>query len=203
MYPALNAILEPPASSAYARRACERNVYFERDAIPVITRRGRALSARAVAPGDAPLLAALLVGLSERSTQLRFFRLLKDFATVWREAARVAGGSPLLQAALVATVVEGVEERAVALAELSHDLGDPTIAEFAVVVRDDYQREGVGRMLSQLLIQVAMLRGVRTLRVTMLAENQAIRKLVCGLGVPYSATTRRGETTALLRLPRS
>jgi acetyltransferase len=203
MYPALSAILEPPAPPAHTRRAREHNIYFERDSIPVLTRRGRALSVRTVAPGDAPLLAALLASLSERSTQLRFFRPLTDITAIWREAARVAGGSPLLQAALVATLVEGDEERAVALAELFHTPGDQTVAEFAVVVRDDYQREGVGRMLSQLLVQVAMLRGVQMLRVTLLAENQAVRKLVCSLGLPYSAATQRGETTALLKLPRS
>jgi acetyltransferase len=203
MYPTLSAILEPPAPPTRARRAPEHNAYFARDAIPVITGRGRPLSVRPVTPGDAPLLAALLAGLSERSTRLRFFRPLKDITTIWRESARVANGNPLLQAALVATLVEGGEERAVALAELAHNIGDHTVAEFAVVVHDDYQREGVGRILSQLLVQVAMLRGVRTLSVTMLAENQAIRKLVRGLGLPYSATTHWGETTASLRLPRS
>jgi acetyltransferase len=148
-------------------------------------------------------LAALLAGLSERSSLLRFFRPFRDMTTIWREAARVAGGNPLLQTALVATIVEDREERAVALAELRHGLGDPTVAEFAVVVCDDHQREGVGRILSQLLVQVAMLRGVQTLRVNMPAENQAIRKLVRSLGLPYSAAIHWDETTALLRLPRS
>jgi GNAT superfamily N-acetyltransferase len=200
MYPSLRTILEPPARTW---RLLEHYSPSDRDAIPVISGRGRALSVRAVTPGDAPLLTALLAGLSERSAHLRFFRPLKDITTVWREAARVAGGNPLFQAALVATIAEDGEEHAVALAELLHDRYDPTMAEFAVVVRDDCQREGIGRMLSQLLIQVAMLRGVRTLRASTLAENLAIHKLLRGLGVPYSAETRRGETTALLRLPRS
>jgi acetyltransferase len=135
--------------------------------------------------------------------QLRFFRPLKDITTIWREAARVANGSPLRQAALLATTVEGGEERAVAIAELVHESGDRTAAEFALIVHDDYQREGVGRILSQLLVQVAMLRGVQTLRATMLAENLAIRKLVRDLGLPYSATAHRGEITATITLPRS
>ncbi|HET9224296.1 MAG TPA: GNAT family N-acetyltransferase [Roseiflexaceae bacterium] len=200
MYPALTTILEPPAR---ARRAREQNRYFERDAIPVISRRGRRLSVRPVAPGDAPSLAALLAGLSERSMQLRFFRPLKDVSTIWREAARVANGSPLHQAALLATTVEGGEERAVAIAELVHDSVDRTAAEFALLVHDDYQREGVGRMLCELLVHVAMLRGIQTLRATMLAENLAIRKLVRDLGLPYRATAHWGEITATIALPRS
>jgi acetyltransferase len=200
MYPALNTILEPPAR---VRRAREHNTYVERDAIPAISRRGRRLSVRPATPGDTGLLVALLAGLSERSMQLRFFRPLKDITTIWREAARVASGNPLRQAVLLATTVVSGEERAVAIAELVHEPTDRTAAEFALIVHDDYQREGIGRMLSQLLVQVAMLRGVHALRATMLAENTAIRRLVRDLGLPYSATVHRGEITATITLPRS
>jgi GNAT superfamily N-acetyltransferase len=203
MYHRLHAILEPPAPAARARRRREYIVQLEHNAIPVITKHGRALNVRPVTPGDAPLLATLLASLSERSTRLRFFRPLKDITTIWREAARVAGHSSLLQTALVATSCHAAGETAVGLAELCHDASDPTVADFAIVVSDAYQREGVGQMLSQLLVQVAMLRGVQTLRVDMLAENVAIRKLVRSLGLPYNAETHRGETRALLRLPRS
>jgi len=127
-------------------------------------------------------------------------RPLTSKETLWREAARVAVDNPQQHVALAATAVADGAERAVALAELAHDHSDPAVAEFAIVVRDDYQQEGLGRMLTQLLIQVALLRGVDALRVEMLAENRAVRKLVYGLGLPYIAQTRYGEIAALLTL---
>src|SRR5437773_330660 len=78
---------------------------------------------------------------------------------IWREAERVADANRRLHAALIATVVEDGALRAVALAELAHDQGDSALAETAIVVRDDYQHEGLGRMLAQFLIRLAMLRG--------------------------------------------
>src|SRR5215208_6121897 len=95
----------------------------------------------------------------------------------------MANGSPQRHAALVATIKERGEERAVAVAELAHDPGDPAVAEFAVVVRDDYQHEGLGTMITQLLIQLATLRGVPSLHASVLAENQVVYR-------PYAAWAR-------------
>ena len=200
MLSSLCAILEPPAPAIRTRPAREYFIPSERDAIPVITMRGRTLTIRSVTPSDAPLLADMLARLSLRSTQLRFFRPLTSTEALWREAARVAGGDPRQRVALVATAVEDGTERVTALAELAHNYGELVVAEFAIVVRDDYQQEGLGSMLAQLLVQVALLQGVGTLRAEMLAENRAIRKLVHGLGLPYTAETHWGETTALLTL---
>jgi acetyltransferase len=202
MYPSLCAILEPPAPVAGSSRAHTRCAPPECDTIPVITVRGRVLRVHTTTSGDMPLLVDLLARLSARTAQLRFFRPLKSIEAIWDEAVRVAGSNPRLQTALVATALEAGQARAVAVAELAHDPGDPAVAEFAVVVRDDFQHEGVGKMLAQLLVQVAMLRGVAPLRASMLAENQTSRKLLRGIGLPYTLEARRGEITALLRLPR-
>ena len=200
MFPSFCAILEPRAPQLRTRRAGQQFMPPERDAIPVITMRGRRLAVRPIVPVEASLLVDLLARLSARSAQLRFFRPLTSKETLWREAARVAVDNPQQHVALAATAVADGAERAVALAELAHDHSDPAVAEFAIVVRDDYQQEGLGRMLTQLLIQVALLRGVDALRVEMLAENRAVRKLVYGLGLPYIAQTRYGEIAALLTL---
>jgi acetyltransferase len=146
------------------------------------------------------MLVEMLSALSEESMRRRFFRPLKNIEAVWHEVARVAGANPALHTALIMSAADSNKEYAVALAELAIDSGDPTVAEFAVVVRDDYQHEGLGRMLLQMLTQIAMLRGVRTLRADMLAENRAVHKLVHGMGMPYTAETHRGATMALIQL---
>ena len=199
MYPSLWTVLEPPQTGA--RRTERSYTPLGCDYIPVITLRQRTLGIRTVTPADVPLLAHLLAHLSERTSQLRFFRTLKNIELICNEAVRVATGAPQRHAALVATVKERGEERAVAVAELAHDPNDPAVAEFAVVVRDDYQHEGLGTMITQLLMQLATLRGVRSLQASVLAENQVVYRLVRGLGTPFTAETRRGETTLRIGLP--
>jgi acetyltransferase len=149
------------------------------------------------------MLVEMLSSLSEESQQRRFFRPLKNIEAIWREAARVAGADPAFHTTLIITSSDDNHEHAAALGELAIDPGDPTVAEFAVVVRDDYQHEGLGRMLLEMLAQVAMLQGVRTLRADMLAENRAVHKLVRGMGMPYTAQMRQGTTMALIRLSRA
>ena len=198
MYPTLLTILEPPAA---ARRAHALHSYNEPEQIPVITKCGRRLTIRPQLPSDAPKIAELLAGLSERTVQRRFFRPLNGPDAIWREIARLSGSNPAHRTTLLATMNQAGTERAVALAELAYDASDPTTAEFALVVHDDFQQEGLGTMLLLLLTQIAMLRGVRTLRADMLAENRPVHKLVRSLEMPYTSKMHYGTTLALIQLP--
>jgi acetyltransferase len=108
---------------------------------------------------------------------------------------------PQLGTALVATTRERGQVRAVALAELAHDLAAPTTAELAVVVRDDYQRAGVGTQLLRRLIELAPQRGVRVLRATLWAENHAARHLLRNLGLAYRSKLSHGELIVWADLP--
>jgi len=201
MHPFLCEILQPPAPPAgapWARRRCNR---IDCDIIPVITERAHTLKVRAATPRDVPLLADLLASLSERSARLRFFRPLNDRAAIRAEAMRVVAGCPP-RVALVATASEAGSTRAIALAELVRDSVDPGVAELALLVRDDYQHEGIGRMLLQMLVEVALRQGVETLDAILLPENQASRKLIRGLGLPYAAEMLGGEIRFHITLPR-
>jgi acetyltransferase len=165
------------------------------------TARGRSVRVRVVAPGDAPLLTELIARLSDRTVRRRFFQPLNSAAAIEREALRVAHGDPLRQVALAALADEPGAPRAVALAELIVDPSAPTVAEAALLVRDDYQRAGVGSLLSRLLMRVARQRGIRTMRANALAENTAILAFIRSMGLAYTADTHRGELTLLVQLP--
>jgi len=54
---------------------------------------------------------------------------------------------------------------------------DPTAAEYAIVVGDDYQRQGLGGELMARLAQAAVARGVKRFRATMFADNIAIHRM--------------------------
>jgi acetyltransferase len=165
------------------------------------TARGRSVRVRTVGPGDAPLLADMFARLSEQTVRRRFFSPMTSAAAIEREALRVAHGDPLRQIALVALADEPGTPRAVGLAELVADPGAPTVTEAALLVRDDYQRAGVGGLLARLLMRVARQRGIRTVRANVLGENRAILGFIGSLGLTYPADYYRGELALLVQLP--
>ena len=198
MYIADPMLLEPPRAAQLPEY---QSIFLETDRLLLITAQERPLCVRWVTDEDTALLVDLIARLSDRARRLRFFRPLPDAALIEQEAARVTQREPQLGAALVATTHERGQERAVALAELAHDLAAPTTAELAVVVRDDYQRAGVGTLLLRRLIELAPRRDVRALRATFWAENQAVRRLLHNLGLAYRAELRSGELTVWAELP--
>ncbi len=191
-------LLEPPCA---AQPLDDRRILIEiTTSFPVIQSYERALSVRTTTPADTALLADLIADLSDNSRRLRFFRPLPSAELIWQEAARVTQRDLRAGIALVATVSERGQTRAVALAELVHDPAAPEVAELAVLVRDDEQRKGVGTLLLQRLIAVAGRRGVRTLRANLQAENRAARHLLRKLGLAYPTEIQHGELTVWAEL---
>lgn len=168
-----------------------------RQGLTVATARQRAVLVRYGAPHDADLLVAMYRRLSERSVRLRFGGPRRHLTDA---ALRDEMAEAMRSASLVGTVGEGSARSAVALVQLVQLPQDPGTAEVAIVVRDDYQREGVGRALCGMIGEVARARGVRRLRVDTLAENQAVLRLISKLGARYTADTRRGETRVMIEL---
>ena len=81
--------------------------------------------------------------------------------------------------ALVATFADSpeAEEAIIAVARFVRLPDDPAAAEFAIVVGDDWQGEGLGRELMGRLVDAAVSHGVRRFEATMLADNVAIHRL--------------------------
>jgi GNAT superfamily N-acetyltransferase len=59
---------------------------------------------------------------------------------------------------------------------------EPSAADVAVTVLDDYQRRGIGRMLIEVLAVSARARGVGVLHFDVLAENEGMLGLLRSLG---------------------
>jgi len=164
----------------------------------VTTKTGRTVITRPLDREDAPLLVDLFGRLSERSRRLRFSKPRGDDEIVWREVHRLVQCDSQADTNLVGVVREDGQERAVALVQVVRV--DATVAEIAVVVRDDYQNEGLGRAICRLAAQMAMTRGVRTLQILTMAENRVVQWLVRSMGVPYTAQMRHGEVTIFVQL---
>ena len=86
---------------------------------------------------------------------------------------------------------------------------EPTIAEFAITVSDEYQNRGIGTLFTRLLMRVAFERGIEILRGFLLDDNLAMMRLLESFGarikretgnvlqadLPVVTATAEGETS--------
>lgn len=161
----------------------------------ITTRSGREVKIRHLRLNDAPLLADLLGSLSPESRYLRFFtpRGIPD-EMLLSEAIRMADIDPRMHAALIVIAEDEGKPYAVAEARLIRDEEEPAQAEVAILVRDDWQAEGIGTTLFDLLIQVGLVQGLHRVYAIALRENRGMRRLVQKLGLPYASRSDGGET---------
>jgi acetyltransferase len=161
------------------------------------TRRARTVRIRHIQPADAQLLLDLFGRISANTYYSRFMRppAEQTASQRWPELVRLASVDVHTQVTLIATADEHGRPVAVGLAQLVRDQADPAAAELALLIRDDYQGEGVGSTLLDLLAQAAMVRGIRRLFANTLAENVAMRRIARQLGLPIDSQTSHGETT--------
>ncbi|MFL6130467.1 MAG: GNAT family N-acetyltransferase [Mycobacteriales bacterium] len=130
-----------------------------------------ALTLRAATPDDSTAVRGFLAGLSPDSAYRRFFTGL---------------GSP--SSALVRRLVEVDHDRRQAVLAVRHGevigladasrLGDGVTVELGVVVADRWQRRGLGPRLTRSVLELAMARGARQVRIHALAENDRVARLV-------------------------
>lgn len=160
-----------------------------------MTRDKRQVSIRPITPDDARLLVDLYYRLSDTTRRLRFHSMRQNvpLEEIEQETERLSDLDPERQAALVATVEEEGEERIVAVARLSRS-ANPAEAESAIVVRDDYQNQGLGTHMLRLLVEVARAMNIERLAAWVMAENLHMLHIIQKSGFNVLAETRYGET---------
>ncbi len=161
-----------------------------------VIRDGRRVFIRPITPDDAGRLVDLYYRLSDTTRRLRFHSMRQNvpLETIEQEAKQLSDLDPARQAALVATVEEEGEERIVAVARLARSEEDPAEAESAIVVRDDYQNQGLGTHMLELLVEVARSMNIERLTAWIMAENRHMLHILKKSGLDYRAETRYGET---------
>jgi acetyltransferase len=155
------------------------NPYPDQYTAPFRLRDGSEVTVRAIRPDDAPLIVALHARHSEHTIRMRFFSLVK---TLSRDSlARLCQLDYGRDMALVAVARTAAGEQiwGVSRYYLDRPTGE---AEFALVVGDGHQRQGLGRHLMRRLIAIAAERGVRRLYGEVLRENGPMLDLMRSLG---------------------
>jgi RimJ/RimL family protein N-acetyltransferase len=141
----------------------------------VSLRHGTQVRIRAVQPGDKPRLQRGLRRLSPETVRRRFLAAKPVFSDQeLRYLTEVDGVDHL---ALVAVLADDPEQ-VVGVARCVRAAPGSDTAEFAIVVGDPFQGQGLGTVLTGALAEAARRAGIRRFSATMLAENEAVERLL-------------------------
>jgi acetyltransferase len=162
---------------------------------PFTLRNGSAVTVRALGPEDEPLIVDMHGRHSEHTLRMRYFSLVKTLAR--DSLIRLCHLDYDREMALTAVTPDGGTMLGVSRYYLSRETGE---AEFALIVSDAYQRQGLGRHLLERLIAVARERGVRKLTGQVLVENAPMLELVRSMGFREPQPARDGIAQVELSL---
>jgi acetyltransferase len=158
-------------------------------------RDGRAVVVRSAKRADGEAVQQFVRELSPLARRRRFFGALSELSPAQLE--RLTGAQNPRDLSLVALSAHAGEPRIVAMAQYATD--DPGAAEFAVVVADAWQRQGLGARLLELLLGRAAEAGVQVMNGYALAENAPMLALAARLG--FALTDDRDPDLVRLERP--
>ncbi len=140
---------------------------------PVVLRDGRMVTVSPITPAAKPLIVSAMANLSEQTSRRRFFTARYRLSEAELERMTALDGISAFALGAVARDAGGTA-RGVGVARYSRDAGDPTAAEMAVLVVDDYQGVGLGRLLVTRLVAEAQSRGIDRLHALVLPDNDVV-----------------------------
>jgi acetyltransferase len=140
---------------------------------------GRRVTLRPVLPQDAELEQALVRALSPASRYQRFFVPIRELSADWLE--RLTQIDYTRQQAFIVETFVGEKALAVAEARYVVDAAGRE-CDFAVVVADDWQHQGLARRLLRCLMRSAAASGVQRMVGDVLATNAPMLALARNLG---------------------
>ncbi len=142
------------------------------------------VSIRPIKPEDEPLMVKFHETLSEESVYNRYFSALKLSQRVAHERlTRICFNDYDREIALVAElkVPKGEEKKILGVGRLSKQHGRPE-AEFAVLVSDEWHRQGLGTELLRRLIEIGRDEKLTRISGIVLAENHAMQHICRKVG---------------------
>ncbi len=140
---------------------------------------GTAVMLRAARRDDGALIQELVDGLSLQTRYHRFFYPLHELTPDMLD--RFTQNDPADAFTLLIVIRQGAREVPIAMAQYVAD-GYPAHCDFAVVVADDWQRNGLGTRLIQTLVCIARAAGIERIQGDILAENEPMRRLMLKMG---------------------
>jgi acetyltransferase len=150
---------------------------------PWTTKDGTRVTIRPIRPEDEPLLVKFHQSLSERSVYFRYFNMLQLSQRVAHE--RLSRLCFVDYDRVIALVVDrrdsqSGEHEIIAVGRLSKLPGSKS--EFAIIVADQFQRQGLGAELLARLVQIGREEKLRQIKADILSENRGMQRVSEKLG---------------------
>ena len=160
---------------------------------------GESLDIRPIRPEDEPALVKFHESLSERTVYSRYLQMLNlSQRTAHERLTKICFIDYSRQMALVAerTNPETGEREIIGVGRLQGIGGEE--AEYAIVISDDYQRQGIGTEFLRRLIEIGRLEGVKVIVADILSDNNAMQKIAEKLG--FKLKRELGDNVVIARL---
>ncbi|MGZ8938004.1 MAG: bifunctional acetate--CoA ligase family protein/GNAT family N-acetyltransferase [Limisphaerales bacterium] len=156
---------------------------------------------RPILPEDEPLMIKFHESLSEASVYYRYFGALKLEQRISHERlARICFNDYDREIALVVErQIPGSEEHEILGVARVSKVHGTTEAEFAIIITDKWQGQGLGVELTKRVQEIARGEGVELLRAVMLPENREMQRLAEKAGFEMERTGE-GEVIAELEV---
>lgn len=157
---------------------------------------GTPLTIRPIRSEDAESEQDFVRRLSSQAKRLRFMGTIKELSPTM--LARFTQIDYAREMALVALTLESGKPVQQAVARYSIN-PDNTSCEFAIVVSDDHQHQGIGTRLMQALMGAARDHGLNVIEGTVLSQNTGMLKLMDELGFSKRRTAKDADTILVAR----
>jgi acetyltransferase len=144
------------------------------------TKDGTPVTVRPIRPEDEPLMVRFHESLSQQSVYMRYFHAMNlTSRTAHERLTRICFIDYDREMALVAEreSPETGEPEIMGVARLSRNHAAPGEAEFALLVNDRFQRQGIGTVLLEKLLAVGREEGLHQITAEILHENRAMQHL--------------------------
>jgi GNAT superfamily N-acetyltransferase len=170
------------------------------------TRDGKKLTLRLLHPSDTPLLVEMFHLLTPETRRRRFHIGVENISeeVVQQRATELADvDNKVVAGAVVAVYEDATGEHIVGSVRLARDPATPDSpeAEAAVVVRDDFQGQGVGTELMRRLVLLAKQMHVKTILAIFQPDNEDAIRIFREVNLPYVTTIDHGETILRIEVP--
>lgn len=129
---------------------------------------------RPIKPEDEPMEAEMFSHFSEETQRFRFFQRIKDISH--EMLIRYTQIDYDREIAIIAEIDENGEKKMAGVARLIADPYNEN-AEFAIVVADPWQSQGLGNALTDYLLDIARKRGIKKVLANVLKDNNIMLKI--------------------------
>lgn len=140
---------------------------------------GKKVLLRPIKPEDEPLEGEMFTKFSEETQRFRFFQKIKDITH--ELLIRYTQIDYDREIAIIAETKEKGKKKMVGVVRIIEDPCDET-AEFAIVVADPWQKQGLGNKLTDYILEISRERGIKKVYAEMLKDNYAMKHMLAERG---------------------